>query len=631
MTSGGRPDPSLLRRMSDRLAHRGPDAYGSFVDDRIALGHRRLSIIDLASGDQPMGNEDGSVQVVFNGEIYNFRELRADLIRGGHRFRTESDTEVLVHLYEEFGSKMTERLNGMFAFALWDTRNNVLLLARDRLGKKPLYYSESVPGYRVVFASELKALLAIPGFSPRVDSESVADFLALSYVPDPHSIFRGVSKLEPAHWLRIEGGRSQKSRYWSPDYQTSKLKYADAVDHIRGLASDAVARRMISDVPLGAFLSGGLDSAAVTGLMSASSEQAVRTFSIGFSSPEFDETRWAELAATHNKTQHRSEIVQPDADGMLRSLADHFDEPFGDASAIPTLALCAMARRDVTVALSGDGADEIFGGYRRYRHAMIEEKIRGLMPRLVRRPLFSLAGRLYPKFDYLPQVFRAKTLLSNIASELGEAYFTSMSTFRDQGLGRVLSSEMRRSLGGYSPRDPFRQRFQRVRELSPLQQLQAVDLETYLSGDILVKVDRASMAHSLEVRSPWLDYRLVDFAFRIPQSWKIHAGVGKSIFRQAMSPYVPSPLLARRKMGFSVPLAAWLRTSLKGAFERQVLDGSLEEFVDGIEVRRLWAAHQSGTLDHSRKLWNLLVLANWKQRFLNSSQQTEFAADLIRR
>jgi asparagine synthase (glutamine-hydrolysing) len=611
LTGGQAPDRRLLTRMCDRLRHRGPDASGSFFGPTAALGHRRLAIIDLAGGAQPLGNEDGSVQIVFNGEIYNFAALRDGLERRGHRFATNSDTETIVHLYEEEGERVGEFLNGMYAFAIWDSRRDELLLCRDRLGKKPLYYSLDIPGQRCAFASELKALAVMPGFDSSLDAEALADFLALSYVPDPRTIYRGVRKLPPAHTLIIGRDGARLRRYWEPVFREEKMDEGEAQAEVARLASDAVRCRLMSDVPLGAFLSGGIDSSAAVGLMAEHSPGRVKTFSIGFSDPRFDELEYARLAARQHRTDHRELVVTPRIDEMLEVLSRQFDEPFGDASAIPTLYLSRMTREHVTVALSGDGADEIFGGYRRYRFGAAEEAIRGRLPRWGRR-LAAAAGRRYPKFDYLPRIFRGRTLLTNLGDNLADSYFTSMSTFRDGALDAALSPETRARLGGYSPRAAYTARFRRFSHLDALQQMQAVDLETYLPGDILVKADRATMAYSLEGRSPWLDYRLVELACRMPSSLKLRSGTGKHIFRRALGKHLPAAVARRPKMGFSTPMASWLRGPLRPAFEARVFDGEMRAWLDFPEIRRLWAEHQGGFHNHERKLWNLLTLAAWR-------------------
>ncbi len=528
---------------------------------------------------------------------------------------------MMVHLYEEVGERLPEFLNGMFALAIWDRRARTLFLARDRFGKKPLYYSDSVAGMRLCFASELKALEALPAFDPAPNPESVANFLCLSYIPDPDTIYRGVRKLPPAHSLTVTESGSRLRRYWAPPFepgeQTGNLE--ETLEELGGLAIDAVERRMISDVPLGGFLSGGVDSSAVVAFMSQRAPDRVKTFSIGFTNKKFDELEFARRMVDRYHTDHREEVVTPEIDEVLETLVDHFDEPFGDSSAIPMLYLARMTRRYVTVALCGDGADELFGGYRRYFYGVLEERMRKKFPGWFRRSAIRAAGRVYPKFDYLPQVFRAKTLLSNLARELGDAYFTSMTTFRDEGLAAILSSDMRRSLGSYDARDHYRNRFARYSHLPPLEQMQAVDLETWLPGDILVKADRATMAHSLESRSPWLDYRIGELAFRMPSSWKINGRTGKYIFKRMAAPHIPEGILNRRKMGFSVPLAEWFRGSLRAVFQSAVLTTDMEHYLSIEEAQRIWREHQSGLHNHDRKLWNLLMLACWDRRYRRSA------------
>jgi asparagine synthase (glutamine-hydrolysing) len=606
------PDLALLKGMCDRLIHRGPDAAGYFRDPGVALGHRRLSIIDVAGGDQPLGNEDGRIQIVFNGEIYNFQELQRDLLEKGHRFTTRSDTEVLVHLYEEVGERLPEFLNGMFAFAIWDGPRQKLFLARDRFGKKPLYYSCHVPEIRFCFASELGALEVLPGFERAINEQAVADFLSLSYVPDPETIYRNVFKLEPGHSLTVTRSGSRTVRkYWEPPFApSSSANFDQTIEELQALAQDAVERRLMSDVPLGAFLSGGVDSSFVVASMARKASR-IKTFTIGSHHQDFDERDIARTVVERYGTDHHEKVVVPSPE-ILSTLISRFDEPFGDSSAIPTLYLAQMTRQHVTVALSGDGADELFGGYRRYFFGTLEERLRGVFPQWFRQSAVRIAGRYYPKFDYLPQVFRAKTLLTNVSDELAGAYFTSMSVFRDASLNAVLGPDVRSMLRDYTPRQRFSEHFAAVRELPPLEQMQAVDMKTYLPGDILVKVDRATMAYSLEARAPWLDYRIAELAGRVPASFKQHGRIGKYIFKKAAAPYVPSPVITRRKMGFSVPIGHWFRGSLKSTFQSAVLEDShLPSLLNVREVRRIWEEHQSGFYNHDRKLWNLLMLASW--------------------
>ncbi len=628
-THGPPADSLVLQRMCTRMVHRGPDDDGYYLDGPLGLGFRRLSIIDTAGGHQPLGNEDGSVQVVFNGEIYNFRELREGLVRRGHRFSTESDTEVLVHLYEEAGEKLPTLLNGMFAFAIWDAPRKRLFLARDRTGKKPLYYSTAIPGYRFCFSSELKALTVLPGFPDEVNPHSAADFLALSYVPDWASIYKHVSKLPAGHSMSVDASGIRVQRYWSVEFAPRPRRLEDATEELRELARDSVRRRMLSDVPLGAFLSGGVDSSAAVGMMAEAATEPVKTFSIGFTSKEFDELAFARLTAGMHHTDHHEEVVTPSIHDELDEFTDQFDEPFGDSSAIPTLCLSRMTRKHVTVALSGDGADEVFGGYRRYYYGALEQRLREQVPAAWRSVVFRTAGRWYPRLDFMPQVFRAKSLLTNLAEATGDAYFNSMTVFRDASLTRVLSPEMRESLADYTPRQRFHDLFQRVSHLGALEQMQAVDFETYLPGDILVKSDRATMRHSLEARSPWLDHRIIEFAATLPTNFKLRGRVGKYIFKRAVAQHIPDEIRLRRKMGFSVPLAEWLRTSLRSTFESVVLDPSMAQYLSLDEVRRLWLEHQSGWHNHDRKLWNLLMLAGWRARYGSKSTESRWASAVL--
>ena len=578
-----------------------------------------MSIIDLSTGaNQPLGNEDGSVQIVFNGEIYNYRELRSNLVKSGHQFHTSGDTEVLVHLYEEVGERLPEYLNGMFAFAIWDARRGELFLARDRFGKKPLYYSTSVKGFRIAFASELKALAVVPGFDKTVNPTAVADYLQFGYIADPDTIYKTVHKLAPAHSLLLPlQGQSRTRCYWSPPFDIDTgMDYRRTVSECLELAADSVDRRTIADVPLGGFLSGGVDSSAVVALMATRSQQQVKSFSIGFSSAEWDEVEYARMIAERYHTDHRERVVTPSIEEMLPVLANHYDEPFSDSSAIPTLYLSRMTREHVTVALSGDGGDELFGGYRRYRFALIEQRLRSFLPGWFRRGVLRPVADHYPKFDYLPQAFRAKAMLEGLSMDLGESYFEAMTGFRFGLFDRVLSPEFRKDLNGYSPRHRFVERFRKYSHLPPLQQLEAVDLETYLPGDILVKVDRASMAYSLEVRCPWLDYRLGELACRMPTEFKLRGSTGKYIFKDMMKPYIPDAILTRPKMGFGVPLQHWFQTSLKPVFESVVMRPEVEAYVALPEVRRIWEAHQSGVRNFGRELWSLLMLMCWQDRYL---------------
>lgn len=620
--SGNRPDRALIESMCHQIRHRGPDGYGYFCDDMAALGHRRLSIIDVEGGKQPLGNEDGSIQIVFNGEIYNFQELHEDLVKRGHQFATRSDTEVMVHLYEEVGERLPDYLNGMFAFAIWDQRKRQMFLARDRFGEKPLYYTTSIPGMRFCFASELKAMTVIPGFEQKLNRRAITDFLSFSYIPDPATAYENVFKLEPGRSLTVTENGCSTRRYWKPEFAIdSGANFKRSVEELDALAQDAVSCRMVSDVPLGGFLSGGVDSSAVVAFMSRKAPDAVKTFSIGFTHKQFDETHFARMVVERYHTDHREKIVTPSVHDVLDTLVEHYDEPFGDSSAIPTLYLAEMTRQHVTVALSGDGADELFAGYRRYMMGVAEDRVRQVLPAWFRSRVVGFGARYYPKFDYLPRVFRAKATLAGISSGLGDAYYSAMTSLRDHALTAVLSPEMNQALGGYTPRAAYRERFKPYAHLPALQQMQAVDFETYLPGDILVKVDRATMAHSLESRAPWLDHRLAELAGRLPANYKLNGRVGKHIFKTAVQPYLPPQLLTRSKMGFVVPLSQWFRSSLKPVFETTVLRPEMEQYISLPEVRRIWTEHQAGLRNHQTTLWNLLMLARWDEHHYRQGRQ----------
>jgi len=625
-SEGKQPERELLRRMCDTLAHRGPDGFGSWFGDQVALGHRRLSIIDLATGAQPLSNEDQTVWITFNGEIYNYLELRGELISRGHVFRTGSDTEVIVHLYEEFGERLAERLNGMFAFAIWDTRRQELLIARDRLGKKPIYYqAHEGREIRFTFASELKALREVPDFDATVNSASVADFLSFGYVPDPQTIYAGVSKLPAGHTMTISRVGLRMRQYWKPAFTADEGRNEkDTAEEINALANDATRQRMISDVPLGAFLSGGVDSSAVVGWM-ASSGVTVKSFSIGFTSQEHDELKYARVIAAQYHTEHYERVVTPSIEEVFGTFVEAFDEPFGDSSAIPTLYLSRMAREKVTVALNGDGADEVFAGYRLYAVALMEDRIRTSIPAWFRKGLVGPLGNIYPKLDFLPRMFRAKSLMTNVGLDLPEAHFNSRAYLGTSLLGKVLSRDLTQDLGGYSPRDKMHQWFSEVANLHPLEQMQAVDMRSWLPSDILVKADRATMAFSLEARSPLLDYRLVELAGRLPQHYKVRDNQTKYILKKAVASLVPSELITRPKMGFSVPMKDWMKTSLKPVFEALVLRKEMAQFFDLSNLGLMWKQHQSGLSNHDRRLWALLAFAAWHVRWVEGKSDFGFS------
>jgi asparagine synthase (glutamine-hydrolysing) len=615
-------DRAVLAAMADAIAHRGPDAEGFLVEPGVGLAHRRLAIIDLEGGDQPIGNEDDSVQVVFNGEIYNYAGLRTGLEARGHRFRTRSDTEVLVHLYEEHGDDLVHRLRGMFAFALWDRSRRRLLLARDRVGIKPLYVYRD--GEKLLFGSELKALLAYPGLPRAVDPAAVEDFLTFGMVPGPRAVFRGFEKLAPAHVLVAGPGALGRfpRRYWAlrlePDDGPGSDEWADSV---RAKVEESVRLHMVADVPVGAFLSGGVDSSVVVGAGAPHAAGPVRTFSIGFREEAFCELPYARQVADLWGCRHEAEIVTPDAVDLLDEMSLYYDEPFADASAVPTLLVSRLAGRRVKVVLSGDGGDEAFGGYARYAHDLGEAAVRRRLPGWVRRGLIGPAGRAWPKADWLPRPLRAKTALTNLALDPASAYANTLSICRAPLRRRLLSPDLAAGLDSHEPERVVRDGFRRAPATDPLAGMIAADIATVLPDDFLVKVDRASMASGLEVRPPLLDHELLELAARIPSRYKVRDGQTKWVFKRAYHDRLPAAVTGRPKQGFEMPIDAWLRGPLRATFEAAVLDRTspVGGLIDQDRAGRLYRAHLAGVGRHGNVLWSLLVLALWSNRYLVAS------------
>jgi asparagine synthase (glutamine-hydrolysing) len=623
-------DRVLLARMNDSQLHRGPDEGSLHVEPGVGFGHRRLSIIDIATGQQPLFNEDESVVIVFNGEIYNFQELVPELEALGHRFHTKSDTEVIVHAWESWGERCVERLRGMFAFAIWDRNRQTLFLARDRLGVKPMHYALLDDGM-LVFGSELKSVLQHPGLRRDIDPMAVEEYFALGYVADPRTIFKGARKLPPAHTLTIRRGQPlpEPREYWDVRFTLdSSISEEDACIELVERLKDSVRVRLISEVPLGAFLSGGVDSSAVVQAMAGLSSGPVNTCSIAFDDPQFNESEFAAIVAQRYRTNHRVETVVSDDYDLIDTLARLYDEPYADSSAIPTYRVSQLARKHVTVALSGDGGDEVWGGYRRYRLHMAEERIRAAVPEGIRRPLFGLLGRVYPKADWAPRLFRAKTTFEGMARTAVEAYFHSMSFIRQPLRDRLYGPTLRAALGGYSARAVFERHAARAGTDDPLALIQYIDMHTYLVGDINTKVDRASMAHSLEVREPLMDHRLVEWAATLPSSFKLRNGNGKRVLKLAMEPHLPHDVLYRPKMGFAVPLARWLRGPLRERARASLLAGPVLEggWLNPSVVRQLLDEHQSGARDHSTPLWTLLMFDAFLRHCYGETQPAAAAA-----
>ncbi|MEO7385570.1 MAG: XrtA/PEP-CTERM system amidotransferase [Gammaproteobacteria bacterium] len=606
-------DEPLLRAMNDRLQHRGPDGSGVHLEPGVGLAHRRLSIVDLAAGHQPMYNEDDSVCIVFNGEIYNFQPLVQELTALGHRFRTRCDTEVIIHAWEQWGPDCLARFNGMFAFALWDRNRQQVFLARDRLGVKPQFHATRADG-TFVFASELKSLLLHPGLPRQLLPRAVEDYLTFGYVPEPDTIYSGVHKLEPGHLLLIDrSGQQTIRRYWDLDtsrFGSHRPSEEDAEAELLQHLTDAVRRRLIAEVPLGAFLSGGVDSSAVVAVMAGLMNESVKTCSIGFNDRDYDESAYAQQVARQYHTDHSERTVEVDDFGLLETLVGIYDEPYADSSAIPTYRVCAAARERVTVALSGDAGDENFAGYRRYRMFAAEESIRSVIPAAIRRPVFGLLGRYYPKLDWAPRIFRGKTTFQALARDSVGAYLHGVSLSSTETRSQLYSPAFRSRLQGYDSRAVF-DRHVRGREFpDALSMVQYLDLKTYLVGDILTKVDRASMAHSLEVRGPFLDYEFIEWAATLPVNLKLRGGTGKYLLKKSLEQLLPDEILYRKKMGFAVPLARWFRGPLR---ERvRALPNSPWLNADGIfdtrGLEQLVTRHLSGQRDYSPGIWSLLML-----------------------
>lgn len=611
-----RASQRLVQAMIDRIIHRGPDAEGLLVDGPVGLGHRRLSIIDVEGGDQPIFNADRTIAVVFNGEIYNHRELRRWLEGRGFRFRTKSDTEVLVHAYEHEGPEFVRRLRGMFAFAIWDQRRRRLMLARDRLGKKPLYYYHG--GGRLLFASELKAILAAPGLDLELDLEAISDYLSFLCILAPRTIFRHVRKLRPGHYLLASEGRLVEDRYWDLDVSRIDRRPREELQAaLLDQLDDAVACRLESEVPLGAFLSGGVDSSAVVALMARHARGPVRTANIGFDVAEYDESDYARQVAHRYETDHHSERVHVDAaaEDELERLVWHLDEPFADPSAIPTGRVSGIARKVVTVALSGDGGDEVFAGYRRYRVDLLGERLRRAFPATLRERVLGPIGRAWPRGEVIPRPFRLGTALEELALDGPLAHYHSVSYFREPRKDRFFTPEARQRLAGYSSFEALAEHYARAESPDPLARMLYVDLKTYLPDRMLMKVDKMSMMHGLEVRSPFLDHHLVEFGLRLPARLKVRDGEGKWLLKKAMEPFLPADVLYRPKQGFEVPLADWLRGPLVEPLEAALESLGRRGYLAPEPMRALLEEHRTGRFDHADRLWILYMLELWHRVF----------------
>lgn len=604
-------DENLISAMNQTQFHRGPDEGGLHLEPGVALAHRRLSIIDLSSGQQPMLNEDGTVCVVYNGEIYNFMELAEQLKAKGYSFRTRCDTEVILYAWMEWGEQCVEHFRGMFAFAIYDQKQQALFLARDRLGIKPLFYS-ILPNNQLVFGSELKVIKAHPELPRELNPHSVEDYFALGYIPEPKTIYKGVFKLSPGHTLLLKRGEAVPAsrEYWDVPFNVAEVSSEEALqqDLLKHL-KEAVGIRMVAEVPLGAFLSGGVDSSAVVAMMAELQDDPVNTCAIGFDVKQFNETEFASKVAERYKTNHFEETVDSDDFDLIDELAALYDEPYADSSAIPTYRVCQLAKKRVTVALSGDGGDEHFAGYRRYRWHMNEEKLRSRLPLWFRRIVFGFLGKVYPKADWAPKFLRAKSTFQSLARNSVEAYMHSVSLAKEDQRDALFSDNLKQQLDGYSAINTFNEYAERAPTDDPMSLIQYIDIKTYLVGDILTKVDRASMAHSLEVRVPLLDHKFVEWISSLPAKCKLKGSEGKYVLKKSLESHLPHDVLYRPKMGFGVPLANWFRGPLKERLRSSIVEGGLANtgLFNQKYLEKLVNQHQSGVRDHSAVLWSLLM------------------------
>lgn len=610
---------NLIERMCNKIQYRGPDGEGVFVENGVGLGHRRLSIIDLSeSGRQPMCTEDEKLWIVFNGEIYNFLENRKNLQEKGYVFSNNTDTEVILYLYKEYGKDCLTFLRGMFAFAIWDKEKSSLFIARDRIGKKPLYYF--FDGKNFLFASELKCMFLDPVVDSTINDEAVCDFFRYSYVPDPKTIYKNIYKLEPGHFLTCGKQGIVKSKYWDVSFKKQQTLSLDEISgRLLEIIDESVKMRLVSDVPLGAFLSGGIDSSAVVALMARQSSNPIKTCSIGFSSKKYDETEYAKQIADLFNTDHRSYSVRENVLDALASLVDVFDEPFSDPSAIPTYYVCKLAREMVTVALSGDGGDENFAGYEKYHLDAVENRFRSNIPTFLRARLFPFIAKSLSYGTGL--VFKkGASLLSALSNSPDYAYYQTNTFMSDFMWERLVNSDFKKKMEGYSSFSVTQKHYYAADTEDHLSRIMYTDLKTYLPGGILVKVDRASMINSLEVRAPLLDHKLVEFAASIPSYMKYAKGEKKIVLKKSLNNILPDEIMHRRKMGFTPPLDHWFRNELKKASERLLLQENrgVKLYFDLKQVEKIWNEHQAGRVNHGQILWSMLMFELWYKRHVLS-------------
>ena len=607
----------LIKAMCDKVVYRGPDDSGVYINGPIGLGHRRLSIIDLSElGHQPMSSENETIWITYNGEIYNFQLLRDDLIKKGYSFKSNTDTEVLIYLYQEYGEDCLKYLRGMFAFAIWDKSKSRLFLARDRIGKKPLFYYSD--GKTFIFASEIKSILEDPLVKKEINFEAFYDYFKYLYIPDPKTIYKNIYKLEPGHYLICSRRGIKKREYWDVSFADESSNSIDDISNeLLQILSESVNLRMISDVPLGAFLSGGIDSSGVVALMAGQQDNPVTTCSIGFDSDKYDEIKFARIISNKYKTDHHEFTVKQRAQEILKDLAYYFDEPFADSSAVPTYYVSKLARQKVIVALSGDGGDENFAGYEKYYLDDIENRIRRKIPRGIRKSICPFLSHLLAPWN--PAVFRkGSTLLKTLSFESDYGFYLTNTAIDDSLWRRLITEETKKQIGDYDPFSVTQYYYNKADTDNHLSKILYTDLKSYLPGDILVKVDRMSMANSLEVRAPILDHKVIEFAASIPASFKYNRGEKKYVLKHAFKEILPDEIMYRKKMGFSVPLAEWFCRELKDVSFSYLLskDARLNHFFKPRQLKEVWALHQSRKRNYATFLWSLLMFELWHREFI---------------
>ena len=607
----------LIKKMCDKITYRGPDDSGVYTDGPIGLGHRRLSILDLSElGHQPMASIDRNIWIVFNGEIYNFQSLRKDLIEKGYAFKSDCDTEVIIYPYQEYGEDCLKYLTGMFAFAIWDKKKSTLFLARDRIGKKPLFYYYDRK--TILFASEIKSILTDPMVKKEINHEAFYDYFKYLYVPDPKTIYKNIFKLEAGHYLKCSINGIIDKEYWDVSFSQRVTGNINQIaDELLQILDESVRLRMISDVPLGAFLSGGIDSSGVVALMAKQKKEPVTTCSIGFDSEKFDEIPFARIIADKFHTDHHEFIVKEKAEQILPDLAYYFDEPFADSSAVPTYYVSKLARQKVTVALSGDGGDENFAGYEKYYLDDIENRIRSMIPSFMRKNIFPYLCSLLLKGDY-PLLQKGFTLLNTLALESDYGFYLSNTQFADHLWYKMINEDTKKNIGGYDPFSVTSHYYHKADTDDHLSKILYTDLKTYLVGDILVKVDRMSMANSLEVRAPILDHNVIEFAASIPAQLKYNKGDKKHVLKKSFEHVLPKEIMYRKKMGFSVPLADWFRGELKDYTYTHIFskNSGLKYFFYDHALKDIWETHQSGKRDYSSIIWPMLMFELWYKTFM---------------